>query len=43
MTTPSKILIALSIVAVLLGAITLVFAKGWPRIAAIDVEFLMIK
>jgi hypothetical protein len=42
MTTQSKILIALAIVAVLLGAMVLVFAvMCWPVIAGTDMAFLV--
>jgi hypothetical protein len=44
MTTPSKILVALAIVAVLLGTFILVFAvTGWPRMAMIDGGILVMK
>jgi hypothetical protein len=44
MTTQSKTLIALAIVAVLLEAFVLVFAvTGWPRMAVIDAGILVMK
>jgi len=44
MTTQSKILIALALVALLLGAVVLVFAvTGWPRMAVMDGGILVMK
>ena len=44
MTTQSKILIALALVALLLGALVLVFAgTGWPRMAAMDGGIVVMK
>ena len=44
MTTQSKMLIALALAALLLGALVLVFAvMGWPRMAMIDAGILIMK